>query len=118
MDDKVLNLFVDLLEKIAINSSECRERIRKLDTNALLDLLDQRSILINIYKTLQIKISQDYKVEKKFEIEIDHFFKKIAKFDEEILEYLESEKEKTKIEICRNFKNRETLKGYNLNTTK
>ncbi len=118
MSDKVQNLYIDVLEKIAINTADCRIFMKSNETEKLMDYLDQRTSLVNILRTLKIKISNDYPLSEEFENTSNLFIKKMESFNQEILIYLKLEKEKTKLQIAKTYKNKENLKGYNLKSIK
>jgi len=118
MREKIQNLYLEIIEKIAINSADCKSFIREENTDSLLIYLDQRTSLINIFKSLKIKLEVDAPMKDEFNKELNKFLKKMELFNQEILTYLENEKEKTKLQIAKTFKNKENLKGYNLSSTK
>lgn len=118
MKDKIYSLYIEVLEKIAINAADCRIYMKSGEVNTLMDYLDQRSALINIFKTLKLKIRNDYPTSNEIDETVNLFLKKMEQFNQEILEFLELEKDKTRVEIAKTFKNKENLKGYNLSSTK
>lgn len=118
MENKIHNLYIEVLEKIAINSADCRIHMKSQDVETLMDYLDQRSALINIFQTLKIKIRADYPTSEEIDTTVNLFLKKMEQFNQEILSFLNLEKDKTRLEIAKTFKNKENLKGYNLNSIK
>lgn len=118
MEDKIQKLYIEVLEKIAINTVDCKMYIKSSDTSSLMDYIDQRTALINILRTLKVKISNDYPLSEEFEKTSNLFISKMESFNQEILIYLKLEKEKTKLQIAKTHKNKENLKGYNLKSIK
>lgn len=118
IEQKIINLYIEVIEKIAINSADCRYYMKSGDIDILMDYLDQRSALINIFKTLKIKIANDFPTSVQIDQTVNQFLKKSEQFNQEILTFLDLEKAKTKLEIAKTFKNKENLKGYNLSSTK
>ncbi len=89
-----------------------------------------RARLINILQDLQNSIEEmleDSESHKSAEIldillkwnnDVSLWVEKINKIDQQIIDFLQGQKEKTIQEIAHIFKNRQALKGYNLGTTK
>ncbi len=120
-------LLTDLLEKAIRLSKQC---IHSVDTNEienLADMIATREKIINVILTIHerldleqnnLKNSKEREFALEFNNQVNLLIVKISELDDELMVKLSEEKDKTQLEIAKVFKNKENLKGYNLNCLK
>jgi hypothetical protein len=114
-------LFLQALRDAVMMSQQVIDCFDKGNTNAALNILENRSRVINIVFHLDEKIQVETQTppidEQKEKLVVD-LISAINSFDDIIQEYLVKEKLITQNEIAKTHKNKENFKGYNLNNTK
>lgn len=89
----------------------------------LVKVLDNRERAINIVQSMSenLALHQKNKAQETyvdFNNQVNQVIEKIHSIDEIVMTCLDHEKEKTQFEIAKTFKNKENLRGYNLNKIK
>ena len=89
----------------------------------LVKVLDNRERAINIVQSMSenLALHQKNKEEETyiaFNNQVSQVINQIHGIDDIVMTCLEHEREKTKFEIAKTFKNKENFKGYNLNKVK
>tara|TARA_B100001971_G_scaffold213155_1_gene245524 strand:+ start:115352 stop:115711 length:360 start_codon:yes stop_codon:yes gene_type:complete len=115
------DLFIQALRDAVMMSQQVIECFNKGNTGAALNILENRSRVINIVFHLDEKLqleSQNTPIDEQRERLTLELIQAINTFDDKIQEYLVKEKVITQNEIAKTHKNKENLKGYNLNNTK
>lgn len=114
-------LFLQALRDAVMMSQQVIDCFDKGNTNAALNILENRSRVINIVFHLDEKIqveTQNPPIDEQKEKLVVDLISAINSFDDIIQEYLVKEKLITQNEIAKTHKNKENFKGYNLNNTK
>jgi len=113
----------DFIEKALLLSADCLNHIANDNAEKLLETLENRDRVINIINSLhenvtleQTQINSEYNDE--FNNQLNQLITVINQIDEKVLTYLHEEREIVQNEIAKTFKNKENLKGYNLNSLK
>ncbi len=114
---------IDFLDKAYLLTQEALKAVQVKDYNKLNVILDNRERAINIVNSLSENLALHYQkanpqLVKEINNQVTQIINKIASLDEIIESCLEFEKNKTQFEIAKTFKNKENLKGYNLNNLK
>lgn len=114
---------LQFLEKAYELTVESLKLAQNKNFEKLIEVLDNRERAINIVHSMSENISleqkgKDPKQFEKFNNQVNRFTNQIQSLDDIVMTCLESEKEKTKFEIAKTFKNKEDFKGYNLNKVK
>ena len=114
-------LFIQALRDAVMMSEQVIDCFEKKKTGAALNILENRSRVINIIFHLDEKLQLETKNtplgEQEENLMID-LIQAINSSDDKIQEYLLKEKIITQNEIAKTHKNKENFRGYNLNTTK
>ncbi len=120
-------LLTDLIEKAVKISQECVNQVNMGDFEALEDLIKKREKVISVICTVHERLTLEQTSLKNeghkedavlYNNQLNLLLGKISEFDDFIVSKLDEEKDKTQIEIAKVFKNKENLKGYNLNCLK
>lgn len=115
------DLFIQALRDAVMMSQQVISCFERGNTNAALNILENRSRVINIVFHLDEKIqveSPDTPSDEQKEKLVVDLIRAINSFDDTIQEFLLKEKLITQNEIAKTHKNKENFKGYNLNNTK
>lgn len=104
-------------------SATCIELLNQKEFNSALNVLDNRSRVVNIIMHLdeQIRLEQDEETNEARESlnnQVSQLLSDIDAKDAVIAELLNKEKILTQNEIAKTSKNKENFKGYNLNNLK
>jgi len=116
-------LFLQALRDAITMSQQIIQCFEKGNINAALNILENRSRVINIIFHLdeQLQLEQSASPQRDQDdinsLVVD-MIGSVNEFDEIIQEYLLKEKLITQNEIAKTHKNKENFKGYNLNNTK
>lgn len=118
---KTLEVYKKAIETALELSDICLNLINGKDIEKALDVLENRSRVVSIILHLdeQLRLSPEANGQK--HEEYDRLYRLISKVnlkDEQIFEMLSQEKILTQNEIAKTCKNKENLKGYNLNNLK
>jgi RNA processing factor Prp31 len=120
-------LLTDLIEKAVKISQECVIQVNCRDFEALDSLIKKREKIISVICTVHERLTLEQTSLKNigqkedavlYNNQLNLLMNKISEFDDFIVASLDEEKNKTQIEIAKTFKNKENLKGYNLNCLK
>ncbi len=110
-----LDIFKSAMQgEFGIMVAESKNRARLI--NILQDL--QTSIEDMLEDTENCKGAETLDILLKWNNDVSLWVEKINKIDQQIIDFLQGQKEKTIQEIAHIFKNRQALKGYNLGNTK
>ena len=114
---------IHFLDKAYTLTQEALKAVQEKEYEKLNILLDNRERAINIIQSLSDNLSlhqkcADQSQVNEFNNQVNQVINKIYSMDDIITSCLNYEKNKTQFEIAKTFKNKETLKGYNLNNTK
>ena len=114
---------VDFLDKAYQLTQQALKAVQDKDYDKLNTILDNRERAINIVNSLSENLALHYKnanqdIVNGINNQVSQIINKIESLDEIIASCLEFEKNKTQFEIAKTFKNKENLKGYNLNNLK
>lgn len=118
--EKIQYVFLKALETAEEISRNCLVLLRKKAFEKALDQLDNRGRVVNIILHLdeQIRLAPEAEQDPALKDRASRSVKIINQLDEEIFELLVAEKLITQNEIAKTRKNKENLKGYNLNNLK
>lgn len=120
-------LLTDLIEKAVKISQECVKQVNTGDFESLDGLIKQREKVISVISTVHERLTLEQNSLKDkgqredailYNNQLNLLLNKISEFDDFIVTKLDEERDKTQIEIAKAFKNKENLKGYNLNCLK
>lgn len=113
---------IDFLTKAYELTQLALKLVQNKEFEKLSEVLDNRERALSVITSLSEKLSlynkTDSKALIKFNKQVGLIIEKIANMDAIITSCLNHEKEKTQFEIAKTFKNKENLKGYNLNRLK
>ena len=118
---------VEFMEKAIYISQKSLTYADQNDFLKLDKLIVEREKVVNIILTLHERLDleqnnlpteEDRRKAIQFNNQANLLFSKIAELDQKLIDKLDIEKNKTQIEIAKSFKNKENLKGYNLNCLK
>lgn len=115
------DLFIQALRDAVMMSEQVIDCFEKNRIGAALNILENRSRVINIIFHLDEKLqleNQNTPIDEQRENLVLGLIQAINTFDDKIQEYLLKEKLITQNEIAKTHKNKENFKGYNLNNTK
>lgn len=122
MSKKTQEVFLKALRTADEMSEECIRLLKAKKYEAALNVLDNRGRVVNIILHLdeQLRLSPN-EVDSSSPSEnnlVNRLISSINRNDEEIFDLLTHEKLLTQNEIAKTRKNKENLKGYNLNNLK
>lgn len=121
---EVQDQLIDFLEKAYQLTQAALKAAQNKEFKNVEQILDNRERALNVIVSLSEKLAlyqknpNAPKTIEEFNNQVSRVIEKIFQMDELITSCLVHEKEKTQNEIAKTFKNKENLKGYNLNNTK
>ena len=118
--EELVELTVKLSKKLVKVSVQIIESIEEEKFDQIIHLTENRDRLIKLINGLLETINcfnQQCTNEKEYKL-IQSCIQKSISLDERILELLERNKEKLKVQISQIFKNKSKLSGYNLKSTR
>ena len=128
---KAIDRHLSLVNKAIHLTQSMVELAKKENFNSVTEKSENRNRLVNLIGHIQEKIERSIKVipQEVYSVEIELNIQKwqgqfnkgiqhIVEMDQNILEYLNSNKDQIKQELSSNYKNKVTHKKYNLSTLK
>jgi hypothetical protein len=111
-------LFNDLLSKILVVTNRCYQDVVAGNYETINEDIENRGRLLGIIESLQERLIIKGNNSPKFAAynnQVNQVISKIQYLDEEMTKLMEEARNKTQNQIAKAFKNKENLKGYNLN---
>jgi hypothetical protein len=119
---KEINLINDLINRVVDLTTVCLDLADEGQYEELNSVMDRRGKILDIISVVREKINTNSlpgdEFISQFNNQVSLLINEIIRMDDYIVSCLKDEKEKTQIQIAKTFKNKENLKGYNLNNLK
>lgn len=114
---------IEILQKATELTQKALKQVQNKDFDELNKTLNNRERALNIAESFSENLSlyknnPDYTPNESLNNQVTQLISNITSLDDIISSCLEYEKNKTKNEIAKTFKNKENFKGYNLNKIK